>query len=119
MDELNNYAKKNTLGSTKINGFLNKYEKVISIIRELNNRKIYIIGLYESNIISESKTKKINSELEALCKKYDVTYIDISNIIETQEFFTQKNNYYLNYKGQKYIFDKIKENREQGMIKIV
>lgn len=119
MDELNNYAKKNILGSTKINGFLKKYEEVITSIRKLNDKKIYIIGLYESTFISKSKIEKINLELQNLAQKNNCIFIDISNITENKEFFIQKNNYYLNYKGQEYIFQKIKETLETPTMLIV
>lgn len=119
MDELNNYAKKNTLGSTKINGFLKKYEEVLNILRKLNNKKIYVIGLYSSNLINQSKIKKINQEIEKLCQKHKLIYINIEDIQEHNEFFLQKNNYYPNYKGQKFIYDKIIENRSQNTMRII
>ena len=119
MDELNNYAKKNTLGSTKINGFLNKYEESLNMIKKVNNKKIYIIGLYESNLINTSKIEKINEELKKLAQKYNAIYIDITDITEHQEFFIQKRNYYVNYKGQEFIFNKIKDTLEKNTIKII
>lgn len=112
MDELNNYAKKNLLGSTKINGYLQKYDEALKIIRSLNNKKIYLISLYSTNLIPENKINKINEELKKLCQKYNINYIDISNIIDNQDFFIKNNNYYINYKGQEYIFNKIKDTLE-------
>ena len=119
MDELNNYAKKNTLGSTKINGFLKKYEEILNTIKKVNNEKVYLIGLYESHLINKNKIEKINTEIQNLAQKYNVTYIDIMDINNHKECFIQKNNYYLNYKGQEYIFNKIKEKQEQQTIKII
>lgn len=119
MDELNNYAKKNNLGSTKINGYINKYEEVIRILRQLNNKSIYLVSLYETSLINKSKVKKINESLQNLAKQYRITYIDIENIVENQEFFMNKKEYYLNYKGQEYIFTKMKEIFEQPTIKII
>ena len=55
------------------------------------------------------KTNKINEELKKLAEKYQLIYIDISDITTYSEFFIQKNNYYINYKGQKFIFQKIKQ----------
>lgn len=112
MDELNNYALKNTLGSTKINGFIHKYEELLKLLKSINNKKIFVIGLYSSNLINQNKIEKINYELYELTKKYNINFIDISNITDYKEFFTLKNNYYLNYKGQKYIFEIIKDNLE-------
>lgn len=112
MDELNNYASKSNLGSTKINGFLKKYNELLKKIRNLNDKKIFVIGLYNSNKINISKIEKINIELENITKKYNCEFIDIENITEYKEFFTLNNNYYLNYKGQKYIYEIIKNKIE-------
>lgn len=119
MDELNNYAKKNTLGSTKINGFLNKYEEVLNSLRKLNDKKIYVIGIYSSTLVNQSKASKINQELEKICQKYNLIFINIEDIVEHKEFFLQKNNYYPNYKGQEYIYNKIKETIEKSTIMII
>ncbi len=107
MDELNSYASKKILGSSKITGYLNKYEELFQKITQLNKNKIFVISLYESNLIAKDKISKINTELEKLCQKYSITFIDISDIRNNSEFFIQKNSYYPNYKGQKYIFEKI------------
>lgn len=119
MDELNNYAKKNNLGSTKINGYLKKYEEVVKSLRKLNNKNIYLIGLYETAFLNETKVKKINEELKILCQQYNITYINIEDIITYKEYFTSKKEYYLNYKGQEYIFDKIKNTLEQPTMYII
>lgn len=119
MDELNNYAKKNTLGSTKITGFLNKYEEIMQMLRKLNTKKIYLISLYDSNLINKTKITKINEELKKLAEIYSISYIDITDITTHNEFFIQKNNYYLNYKGQEYIYNKIKQNFEESTFLII
>lgn len=119
MDELNNYAKKNNLGSTKINGYLNKYEEVLKTLRKLNDKSIYLIGLYKTTFVNESKVKKINESLQNLAKQYNIIYLNIEDIIEYQEFFISKKEYYLNYKGQEYIFNKIKESLEQPTMYII
>lgn len=119
MDELNNYAKKNTLGSTKINSYLTKYEEVIKNIKKLNNKKIYIIGLYKTKLINEAKVTKINEELKKLSEKYNLTFITLDEITEKREFFILENEYYVNYKGQEYIFNQIKNTLEQPTLKII
>ena len=119
MDELNNYASKNILGSTKINGFLKKYDEVLSKIHNLNNKRILVIGLYPSNQINITKIEKINLELENIVKKYNMEFIDISNITEYNQFFSIKKNYYLNYKGHEYIYNIIKEKLETPVVNII
>lgn len=119
MDELNNYAKKNNLGSTKINGYLNKYEEVLKTLRKLNDKSIYLISLYKTTLVNDSKVQKINESLQNLAKQYNITYINIEDIIDHQEFFINKKEYYLNYKGQEYIFNKIKDTLEQPTMYII
>lgn len=119
MDELNNYAKKSNLGSTKISGYLNKYKEVLQALRKLNNNNIYLVGLYETTLLNETKVKKVNEELKNLCKQYNVTYIDIEDIIENKDFFTSEKEYYLNYKGQEYIFNKIRDTFDTPTMNII
>lgn len=119
MDELNNYAAKNNLGSTKINGFLKKYEELLKMIHLINDKRIFVIGLYPSNKINNVKIEKINAELEKIVNKYNMEFIDISNINEHSEFFSTKNNYYLNYKGHEYIYEIIKNKLESSVVNII
>ncbi len=119
MDELNNYAKKNTLGSTKINGFLKKYEDVLKEIRKLNDKKVYMLSLYPTHFINETKVKKINEQLSNLAKQYKIVFVDISNLYQHNDFFLNKKNYYINYKGQEFIFYKIKESSEISTMLLV
>lgn len=120
MDELNNYAAKNNLGSTKMNGFINKYQELLTYLRSLNNKKIYVISLYPSKLINSTKIDKINKELKTICEKNAINFIDISNMNQGKEFFSVPNNYYTNYKGQKYIFEKIKSiQNELSTFKII
>lgn len=119
MDELNNYASKNNLGSTKINGFLKKYDELLKMVRSLNDKRIFVIGLYPTSRINSIKIEKINIELESIVKKHNMYFIDISNINEHQEFFSVKNNYYLNYKGHEYIYEIIKNKLETPAVNII
>ncbi len=114
MDELNNYTSKNNLGSTKINGYLKKIEELIKIICNLNDKQIYLISLYSSNKINLSKISKINTELKKISENYRIEYIDIEDITNYGEFFPRKNNYYMNYRGHEYIYNKIKEKIESN-----
>ncbi len=109
MDELNNYALKNYLSTSKINEFINKYQEIVTKIKSLNNKKIFMIGLYSTSIINSNKINKINLELKNICESNNIIFIDIQRIIEEKGFFLLPKNYYINYKGQKYIFEKIKK----------
>lgn len=119
MDELNNYAKKSNLTTTKINGYLNKYEEVIKALRKLNDKDIYLVSLYETSLLTKTKVTKINEILKNLCKQYKITFIDITDITMDPDYFTSKKEYYLNYKGQEYIFNKIKDTFALPTINII
>lgn len=119
MDELNNYAKKSNLTTTKINGYLNKYEEVIKALRKLNDKDIYLVSLYETSLLTKTKVTKINEILKNLCKQYKITFIDITDITMHPDYFTSKKEYYLNYKGQEYIFNKIKDTFALPTINII
>ena len=108
MDELNTYASKKLLSFSKINNFINKYDELLQNIIKLNKKNIIVISLYETNILKKSKISLINEELKNLCSKYEITFIDITDIINNKDYFTDPKSYYINYKGQKYIFEKIK-----------
>ena len=119
MDELNNYARKNYLGSSKINGFLAKYDEVLKEIRKLNNKKIYLLSLYKTNLLNDTKVTKLNQALLDLSKKYKVTFVDITDITTHKDFFLDTHNYYLNYKGQEFIFQKIQNSNESTTFQII
>ena len=68
-----------------------------------------MVGLYSTLIINSNKINKINLELKNICESNNIIFIDIQKIIEEKEFFPLPKNYYINYKGQKFIFEKIKK----------
>lgn len=108
MDELNNYALKNYLGTNRINDFINKYKELIQLLRTLNDKKIYIISLYATNRINENKIEKINKQLQSLAKEYQINYIDIQDINKNKEYFLSSKEYYFSYEGHKYVYEKMK-----------
>lgn len=108
MDELNTYASKKLLSSSKINSFITKYDELLKNITKLNKNKIFVISLYESNLLKKAKVSLINEEIQKLCSKYQISFIDITDIKNNPDYFTNPKSYYVNYKGQKFIFEKIK-----------
>ena len=63
MDELNNYARKHYLDSTKITAYLNKYEEIMKIIAHLNNKKIFVLGLFPTNLVNKNKIEDSLKEI--------------------------------------------------------
>lgn len=107
MYELNNKIK---IQSKEVEEYLNNMERILKILRIYNDKEIFVISLYPSKKIPLEKIKNINKELKSICVVNNITYIDIENITEKKEFFFDDQNYYLNYKGHRYISEKIIEN---------
>lgn len=103
MDELN----QKNLKSKQIDQYLENIDKILTVIRIYNNKAIFLIGLYPTSSLNKEKVREINQRLKELCAKHQVTYIDIENISENQEYFFDSNSYYLNYKGHRYISEQI------------
>ena len=107
MDELNNLK---TLKSKNISEYLTNMEKIIKMIRNINkNNQVIIISLYETSKLSKDNVLKINSELNNLANKYNLKFVDISDVVMHKEFYMLPNNYYLNYKGHEYISELVKK----------
>lgn len=119
MEELNNYAKKTTLGTSKINAFLSKYEEILKEIRKLNNNKIFIIGLYSKENLNLNKVSKINEEIKKLANSYNCIFIDITDFKDNEDYFNNNKDFYINYKGEREIFTRIINILEGQVINII
>ena len=107
MDELNNLK---TLKSKNISEYLTNMEKIIKMIRNINkNNQVIITSLYETFKLSKDNVLKINNELNNLANKYNLKFVDISDVVLHKEFYMLPNNYYLNYKGHEYISELVKK----------
>lgn len=100
---------KNELKSKDIENYLNNMEKILHLLRIYNEKKIFLISLYPSKKISKEKIRSINQSLEEICKKNNIIFINIEDINTHQEFFFNEKSFYLNYKGHRYISEKIIE----------
>ncbi len=107
MDELNNFASKNILTNSYIKNYIENYEQIIKKIKKISSGKIYIIGLYKTNFLSETKLEYANQLLKELANKENISFIDIKEITNYPKYFNINKNYYPNYKGQYYIYEKI------------
>ncbi len=97
------YKKKitNTLTYEYIDGVLDDIEELFKIIRKYNKDRILFLSFY--NVINNIEIIRYSNEkLEYLCKKYKITYVDISSL----EIYIPKSNYPTN-EGYNYISNKI------------
>lgn len=86
-----------------INEFINNYDKLISIIKNISDAKIVVIGFYENKYLDKSNVIILNSELSNLVKKYDLVFINISDLMLNKDYYVNKDSFYFNYKGHKEI----------------
>lgn len=107
LDELANTSLKTNIPTKEIEDYKKDMEHLIKIIRNFNDKKIYILGLYKAYNITDNELNSINDHLKSIADKYHAIYIDIQDLIENPQYFLLNNSYYLNYKGHKEISNRI------------
>lgn len=86
-----------------IKEFINDYDKLIKTIKEISDAKIIIVGFYENKYLDKTNVILLNSELSNITSKYDITFINISDLMLNKDYYVNKDSYYFNYKGHKEI----------------
>ena len=104
MYELNN---KDELTSPVIDKYIENMEKIVKMLRINNKKDIFLLSLYSTSKIKEDETSNINNRLKDLCIKYNITFIDISEISKNSDYFFTNTSYFVNYKAHRFISEKI------------
>ena len=86
-----------------INEFINNYDKLLSIMKNISDAKIVMVGFYENKYLDKSNVIILNSELANLAKKYNLIFINISDLMLNKDFYVDEDSFYFNYKGHKEI----------------
>lgn len=107
IDELANNSLKQNIPTKEIEDYKKDMEKLVHLIRNFNDGKIYLLGLYKAYNMEEEELLDINDFLKNISKKYHLEYIDISEVTKNSDYFLQNESYYMNYKGHKDIATKI------------
>lgn len=107
MDELANISLKTNIPTKEIEDYKKDMDHLLKLIRNFNDKKIYLLSLYKGYNISEEELNDMNSFLKQISEKYHLNYIDIQNINENPQYFLLNNSYYLNYKGHNEIANRI------------
>lgn len=102
-EELTKLAITKDLNIDYIKDFVNNYDRLINNIKEISDSKIIMIGLYQNKYLDESKVIIINSELSNIANKYNIVFINISDLLLDKDYFVGMDSYYFNYKGHKEI----------------
>ena len=86
---------------------ISEYDNLIYMLKEITDAKLIIIGFYENNYLDKGNVIILNSELSNISIKYNVTFINISDLMKNNDYFIDNNSYYFNYKGHKAIAEMI------------
>ena len=104
-DELISKSKIDYLKSNERKEFYKNYEILLTNLKSVSKGKIYIIGFYSNKI---NQIDEIEQKLSKMAQKYISKYLKINSVLSKYDYF-DNNNYHLNYKGHKKIFEVLKE----------
>lgn len=110
IDKLANQSLKQSLSTKEKEDYEKDIDKLLKLIRNFNDGKIYLLGIYKAYNIKAEEVTEINKSLQEIATRNKAIYIDISDLSENSDYFLLDNSYYLNYKGHKEIANRILKN---------
>lgn len=110
IDKLASQSLKQSLSTKEKEDYEKDIDKLLKLIRNFNNGKIYLLGIYKAYNIKTEEVTEINKTLKQIANNNKVIYIDISDLSDNSEYFLLDNSYYLNYKGHREIANRILKN---------
>lgn len=87
--------------------FITEYDDLLFLLKEITDAKIFVVGFYENNFLNKSNVIILNSELSNIAIKYEVTFINIADLMLNKEYYLDNKSFYFNYKGHKAISEMI------------
>ena len=105
MDEL---ASKKITNQIK-NEYLHDLEELLSMVNMLNQNKVIIISLYTWGKNDLLTIEKLNASMRDIALTNGFLFVYINKILMNEEYFLQKDSYYINYLGHKRIYEEIKK----------
>lgn len=84
-------------------------KELLSMIKMLNNKKVYVLGLYTIKTEELDSIEKLNAIIRTESENNNFTFIDISTIINKKEYYLDNKSYYINYQGHMAIYNEIKK----------
>lgn len=106
-DELANFSLKSNLTTKEKENYINNMKKLLKLIRNFNDNKIFLIGIYKVYNLKQEDVDYFNENLKQIAQELQLEFIDISSLSEKKEYFSSNNSYYFNYKGHQDIANKI------------
>lgn len=102
-DELVGNSKINNLQNLERRTFYEEYKSLLSNLRDITQKPIYIIGFYGKYI---NQLPEIEKNIYNIAQNLNCKYLYISDVISSEDYFD--NTYlHLNYAGHKKIFKKL------------
>ena len=109
MYELN---QNNKLNRDEIEEYLKNMEQILKLVNIYSKKQIYVISLYQTQLLNEVYLDEINNRLEKICQEQNIHFLDMTEIPIQKEFFFNNKSYLINYKGHKYIKERLLEQME-------
>ena len=75
---------------TYIDNMIKSYDKLLNYINKFHHDKIFVLGYYNVTEKADDIFVYANNKLEKICKKYNYTFIDLSNILSNNPIYFQK-----------------------------
>lgn len=95
---------------TYIDKMLEDTEHLFTLIRKNNNKRIYMLGYYNTKNTNQDLFNYANIKLKEKCKKHKITYIDTQSIFyKNTTYFENPNSFNPNLQGYYKIYEKIIE----------
>ncbi len=98
-------------------------EELFKMLREYCKEDIFVINYYRQVYLFNNHDLKehfnyINKELKKLCNKYNIKYIEINNIIESNvKYMPNNKSFLITRSGQKLISDEVIKNLQNTLFK--
>lgn len=84
-------------------------KELFSMIKMLNNKKVFIISLYTIKKEELANVERLNAMLKEKAINNNFIFIDITNITNKKEYYLDDKSYYINYQGHLAIYNEIKK----------
>ncbi len=106
-EELSKMSMTNDLTKEAINDFICEYDDFIYMLKDITDGKIIIIGLYENKYLNKSNVIILNSEISNIALRYNVIFLDISDLALNKNYYLDGKSFYFNYEAHEIIKDMI------------
>lgn len=106
-EELSKMSMTNDLTKEAIKDFICEYDDFIYMLKDITDGKIIIIGLYENKYLNKSNVIILNSEISNIALRYNVIFLDISDLALNKNYYLDNKSFYFNYEAHEIIKDMI------------